>query len=512
MGGGEEAPELHVCQERSCRRRGSETTLAEIEALAGGLGCTVAPSGCLGYCDRGPTVVVVHPPGPCDPCDPFPSRVQAAHTRVGSLERSAEVVASAAGVRPDALQSGGAGGRDPTLARLRQRRARQAARDALHWNRALAGLQAEAEAAAEAAHGPALRRELAELLRMAGFPEGPPHVPGSSAASAPPLPERVDSYTEWTVESVTPVSRHSAVYRLLSSDRKRGTPHPRGGGRPRPAPSTWHTVLLAAVGPNNGEGPLPWVERDYTPTSSAAEWELGRAELLVKIYPQGRATQWLAESAPAAPAWAQQVPPAVLRLSRPVRTLVVPELTAEVGQGFQPAGVLLLLAGTGVVALPQLMAHRDPVRLLGMGTPRRERLGVPIDALLSFSEDDVLLVPEVAAWCSQGLEAEGGCWRGLRRCTMVLTARDDAARGSQVPFPQCATGDAAEAEATLGGLPNVRMSRGGRLSVAAVAEAVGRMPRPCRAVVSGPGGFNAAARRMLTDAGLGAECVTVLAA
>ena len=30
---------------------------------------------------------------------------------------------------------------------------------------------------------------------------------------------------------------------------------------------TWHTTLLAEVG-SNGEGPLPWVERDYTPIST----------------------------------------------------------------------------------------------------------------------------------------------------------------------------------------------------------------------------------------------------
>ena len=59
-----------------------------------------------------------------------------------------------------------------------------------------------------------------------------------------------------------------------------------------PEPVTWHTTLLAEVGPN-AEGPLPWVERDYTPVSSAKEWEAGRCELLVKVYPHGAATGWL---------------------------------------------------------------------------------------------------------------------------------------------------------------------------------------------------------------------------
>jgi glutamate synthase (NADPH/NADH) large chain len=32
--------------------------------------------------------------------------------------------------------------------------------------------------------------------------------------------------------------------------------------------------MLAEIGPNS-EGPLPWIERDYTPISSAKEWETG---------------------------------------------------------------------------------------------------------------------------------------------------------------------------------------------------------------------------------------------
>ena len=59
-----------------------------------------------------------------------------------------------------------------------------------------------------------------------------------------------------------------------------------------PEPITWHTTLLAEVGAN-AEGPLPWVERDYTPISTAKQWEQGRVEILIKIYPGGAATPWL---------------------------------------------------------------------------------------------------------------------------------------------------------------------------------------------------------------------------
>ena len=52
------------------------------------------------------------------------------------------------------------------------------------------------------------------------------------------------------------------------------------------------------------------------------------------------------------------------------------------------------------------------------------------------------------------------------------------------------------AEEALQGLDNACILRS-RLSSDLVADAVARLPQPCRVVVSGPGGFNAAARDML---------------
>lgn len=45
--------------------------------------------------------------------------------------------------------------------------------------------------------------------------------------------------------------------------------------------------------------------------------------------------------------------------------------------------------------LPQVLSHRDPVALLGISTARRDQLRVPIDAVLSYREDDALLLPQV---------------------------------------------------------------------------------------------------------------------
>ena len=52
-----------------------------------------------------------------------------------------------------------------------------------------------------------------------------------------------------------------------------------------------------------------------------------------------------------------------------------------------------------------------------------------------------------------------------------------------------------------------------RLSPAVVAEALARMPKPCRVVVSGPGGFNSAAHSMLAELMVDVdEQVTILSA
>ena len=181
------------------------------------------------------------------------------------------------------------------------------------------------------------------------------------------MPAAISQYCQWSVDACTPVTQHSAVYHLTCKDRKRGTPHPRGSGQ-LPMSKTWHTTLLVEVGPNS-EGPLPWIERDYTPISSAKDWESGRCSMLVKIYTDGAATSWLHRAAPAR-VW----------LSKPRQTLTVPSLVPE-GEAFEPKSVLLFLAGTGVVALPQILHHRDPIYKLGISTPRRKQLKVPINVV-----------------------------------------------------------------------------------------------------------------------------------
>ena len=157
-----------------------------------------------------------------------------------------------------------------------------------------------------------------------------------------------------------------------------------------------------------------------------------------------------------------------------------------------------------VVALPQLLTHRDPQRQLAIATPRRDQLHVPIDVIISCREDDVLLLPQLAQWCA---DASGGEARGVRHCTLLLTPPN---KGEPI-FPDAASGDAAEAEGALHGLPNARILRA-QLNAEILTEATARMPQPCRVVVSGPGGFNSAAREMLLELVDDEEQITTLSA
>ena len=453
-----------VCHASSCLRRGAEGVLAEIEELGNVVGgCSVAETGCLGYCSQAPNVIVLR--------RGKPARV---HTRVDSLEASAGVVAGATGRAPDLEDAAAA----RKISGLRAARARQRAREVFHWNAAMSGLAAAALA------DPRLQDELDDLRAAAGCAEG-----------ATGMPAAVAEYTRWTLESVAPRSKHAAVYTFSSTDRKRGTPHPRGRGR-QVRPVTWHATLLAEVGPN-GEGPLPWVERDYTPVSTAHEWEQGTCELLVKIYGDGAATSWLRRRRPGDAVF----------LSRPVTTLSVPGLVPPgASRAFRPASVLLLVAGTGAVALPQILAHRDPANKLRIATPRRDRLLVPLDVLLSCREDDVPLAADVAGWCREA--AAGGAAAGVRDCALLLTPAAAADGGAPPPFPD---GPAFDGDASFAGAANARVLRS-RLTPDILAVAYANMPRPCRVVVSGPGGYNAAAFAMLADIVDDVESITVLAA
>ena len=209
---------------------------------------------------------------------------------------------------------------------------------------------------------------LAEILSEAHVEPAVVSVP-----AAPTL--RIRDYARWELVGVTPVSRHSAVYHFRTDDGARGTPIRTGRGGRTVWSKTWHTTLLAEVGEEqNTEGPLPWIERDYTPISTAHEWVNGTCDILIKIYlePPGLATGWLhristgrdadgaAFGTAAGSARAVAGTGARVWLSRPMKTLHVPSLASnEQHINRKHVSVLLLVAGTGVVAVPQVLHARS---------------------------------------------------------------------------------------------------------------------------------------------------------
>jgi hypothetical protein len=309
------AAEIHVCQVGSCRREGAEAVLLEIEELSKGLDCSVKSSGCLGACGQAPNAVVVKKRG-SEAGDFYAQRggKQTLHTRLDDVEKSAAVVREATGISP-VLDDPGLRQR---LTAARQLRVRKQAKGETKWNLAMAGMAEQLVSTADPDDRLQLQFEHAILSRSAGAWEqalrsliaveevvgAHPEVlvekgkvlgklgrleeivalqqraRGASCdkralgvlkaceveAAKGEQPRQIEGYAQWRLELITPVSKHSAVYHFTCSDRKRGTPYVRGKGRTM-WHRTWHTTLLAEVGAND-EGPLPWVERDYTPIST----------------------------------------------------------------------------------------------------------------------------------------------------------------------------------------------------------------------------------------------------
>ncbi|KAL7515788.1 hypothetical protein ACHAWX_000865 [Stephanocyclus meneghinianus] len=446
-----------VCQAATCRHHGGESVLKEIEELASLVGnCVVEETGCLGLCSQAPAVVVINGRW----------SKERAHVRINSFEASVKVVESACDqkipLEDRALQKRFQG--------LREERIRQQAVSVAHWNTALRGM------AEKLAHTPSLFAEYKYLLNKAGF---------DPLNMTVRIPHEIENYAQWRLEEVLPVSHHSALYRFVSQDPKRGTPHIRGRGR-APELKTWHTTMLAEVGPNL-EGPLPWIERDYTPVSSASEWERGRCDILIKIYANGKATSWISKLAPPCMVW----------LSKPHKTLHVPTLVSD-GSSFSPSSVLLLLGGTGVVALPQILDHQNPIHNLGFSTHKRDRLLVPIHVFLSCRKDDILLLPQIAKCCHTSTPTSG-----VQGFTLFVTNDN-----SDMPlFPET-VGD--NPEEALDGIPNTRIFYS-RVTSDVISDTLERMPKPCRIVVSGPDGFNKSARDMLADI-VETDHITILSA
>ena len=546
---------VYVCQARTCRARGSDATLIEIEELASQLTkleaedandqtqrarCDVKKTGCLGYCSRGPAVAVVSTTSKKG--GRKEGRETDVHTAVSGIEKSAAVVEAATRrALPRPLQSNLSNEAKMELTRIQAAEHRRHLTDTHQWNKAL---QSSIETAVgmmrrdntmdtSSTRGEELldlKKEMKEIMAKAGYSHrsvdclikselnrGESFFLERSISSAP------EGYVQWDLENVEAVTPHSAVFMFRSDDPKRGTPHPRGSGN-LPKPNTWHVTMLGCIGEDytstgagdEREGPLPWIERDYTPISSALDWERGRCSILIKVYDDGKLTPWLdkvsRQHGSGREASNIGVPNAKMWLSKPVPTLSMPAMvlaSEEASEQVSPSSVLLLLAGTGIVALPQILAHRDPIRQLGISTPRRKQLRCPIDLIHSCRDDDVLMLPEIRDYCIEGDQSKSSPntpFKGLRSYTLLLSGANTSTGAFRNDIVHGGDG-ATAAKETLKGVSNATVLEATKIDEHTIAHALARIERSnngnstntIRIVVSGPGSYNAAVRSILVD-------------
>jgi NAD(P)H-flavin reductase len=492
---------IYVCQSGTCRSKGADAALVEIEELAKLVGnCDVKATGCLGYCSQGPAVEVVWTK------NQGKKPIRDVHVKVNSIQKSAAVIKMSTGIDPPLENLPPE--TESRLSAIRMSKQREYFAATHQWNKALSVSCGLTE---ESIRKRSVRTEFETILIKAGYPDINLRDMLTPALCPTEMPTFIEGFVSWALRSIEVVSSHSAIYSFETKDLKRGTPHPRGHGK-LPEPNTWHVTMLGEVGFNE-EGPLPWIERDYTPISSALEWERGRCDILIKVYNDGQLSSWLHQerSDPLGNENEKRV-----WLSKPHRTLTVPALVPDDDNGFRPASVLLLLAGTGIVALPQILAHREPSTLLGISTPRYKQLNIPIDLIHSCREDDVLLLPQIKQYCKEGMSSQDPVkYRGLRNYMLLLTGErvgqgDDA---ESPPFQEHVneTNDAVKYTDILKDVENAKTVKT-RLTKDIVANAIRSMTSPYRVIVSGPDAFNNAARGFLEECDVNSSHVTILSA
>eukprot|EP00956_Cyclotella_meneghiniana_P045749 scaffold382649_cov119-Cyclotella_meneghiniana.AAC.1 len=481
---------IYVCQSGTCRSKGSDATLIEIEELAKLVNarCKVERTGCLGYCRQGPAVEIVK------------NRRHQYHVKVNTFRKSAAVIVHATGEEPPTENLPPE--TEARLAGIRAEKQWEYFVSTYQWNKAISGLLSNGS----------VDNRITAILECAGYSDLNPRDLLYDGTRPLAMPSTIRNYTKWRLSSSDIVSPHSAIYHFVSADLKRGTPHPRGRAQ-LPNPITWHVTMLGEIG-RNEEGPLPWIERDYTPISSALDWEKGRCSILIKIYNDGMLTNWLHKMSHQN----ENGRDVNIFLSKPIKTLSVPSLTTDDDEdGFRPKSILLLLAGTGIVALPQIMAHREPHRLLGISIPKYKQMKCHIDLIHSCRKDDVLMLSEIKEYCLAGTR-DHPRFQGLRNYTLLVT--DEKKDGGKMnalppppPFQHVFDRDdiVSDYEVALKDIPNATVTHT-RLDKEIIASAIGRLESPFRIIVSGPNTYNNAAREFLQEIGVQSKCVTVLTA
>lgn len=132
---------------------------------------------------------------------------------------------------------------------------------------------------------------------------------GSADAGDDSMLDSGDGSGRWKVETITGLAWDTCIYHLVNKPPAEPHPYPN---------DAWHVNVR-----------FGGTVREYTPVSSAADWEQGRIDLLVKTYEDGAVSKKFAMLRQASPYTAAEEQPCWALTSAPALTLTLPALTEQ---------------------------------------------------------------------------------------------------------------------------------------------------------------------------------------
>lgn len=189
-----------------------------------------------------------------------------------------------------------------------------------------------------------------------------------------------DGSGRWKVEKITGYAADSCVYHLVNNP----------PADPHPFPNdAWHVNIR-----------FGGTVREYTPISTASDWEAGKLDVLVKTYTDGQVSKKFAMLRQASPYTSAEEQPCWVLTSSPVLTLALPGLTemspemmAMTNPDAEPQApcthLAMIVGGTGIA--PALQILREVANPEGAFGPECE--GTLLYS--SHTPEDVLCVDEL---------------------------------------------------------------------------------------------------------------------